>query len=84
VKSCAFCHGENADGNGSEGKGLAIPPGDISAIRTARQYLHTILAGGVFDAITEGYSRTVMYTFSDLPEHVRWGLVKIINGKRSQ
>ncbi len=47
VRSCAFCHGEKADGNGAEAKNLAIPPEDISAVRTTRRYLHTILAGGV-------------------------------------
>lgn len=172
-KSCAFCHGENADGNGPEAKNLGILPEDISAIRTTRQYLHTILAGGVsgsampyftvfdrhkleslinyldkkyhvlglpeplsikipdaalqqaqqtynetcsqchgingrgsalskgfqppppdfsvyslspertFDVITNGYSGTVMYPFSNLPADVRWGLVKIINEKRN-
>ena len=171
-KSCAFCHGENMDGNGSEAKNLAILPEDITAIRTTRQYLHTILTGGIsgsampyftvfdkykleslidyldkknrvlilpeplsvkisdavlqqsqktytetcaqchgtdgkltalskgfqppppdfsvysllpqraFDIITNGYSGTVMYPFSDLPEEIRWGLVKIITDIR--
>ncbi len=174
LKSCAFCHGEKADGNGSEAKNLAILPEDISAIRTTRRYLHKILAGGVtgsampyftvfdrykldslinyldkkyhvlslpeplpvkisdaalqqsrkiydetcsqchgidgrgstlskgfqppppdftvynlsperaFDVITNGYPGTVMFPFSNLPEDVRWGLVKIINNKRTQ
>lgn len=173
-KSCAFCHGGNMDGNGSEARKLSIPPEDISAIRTTRQYLHTILAGGVsgsampyftvfdgykleslinyldkkyhvlslpeplpakisdaalqqsrkiydetcsqchgidgrgsalskgfqppppdftvyslspdraFDVITNGYSGTVMYPFNNLTEDVRWGLVKIINDKRTK
>jgi mono/diheme cytochrome c family protein len=173
-KSCAFCHGEKADGNGSEAKNLAILPEDLAAIRTTRPYLHTILTGGVsgtampyftvfdrykleslidyldkkhhilglpepvpvkipdsaskqaqiiytetcskchgtdgkgtafskgfeppppdfsvysvsprrsFDIITNGYSGTVMYPFSNLSEGVRWGLVKIMNDKRTQ
>jgi mono/diheme cytochrome c family protein len=173
-KSCAFCHGENMDGKGSEAKNLAILPEDITAIRTTRQYLHTILTEGIsgsampyftvfdryklesltdyidkeyhvirlpeplpvkisdavlkqsqkvysetcgqchgidgkstalskgfrppppeftvyslspekaFDVITNGYSGTVMYSFSNLTEDVRWGLVKIINDKRTK
>ncbi len=46
-KSCAFCHGEKADGIGPEAKNLAIPPEDISAIRTTRTHLHKILVEGV-------------------------------------
>ncbi|MGC8735195.1 MAG: c-type cytochrome [Dissulfurimicrobium sp.] len=47
ARSCAFCHGENGDGKGVEAKGLAIPPEDISAIRTTRGYLYGILKDGV-------------------------------------
>ena len=173
-KSCLFCHGEKADGNGPEAKNLGILPEHISAVRTTRKYLHTILVGGVsgtampyftyfdrykldslidyldkkyhvlglpeplpikisaaalqqaqqtynetcsqchgvdgrgsalakgfqppppdfsvyslsprraFDIITNGYSGTVMYPFSNLPEDVRWSLVKILNDKRKQ
>jgi mono/diheme cytochrome c family protein len=46
-KSCAFCHGENAEGKGLEAKNLHISPEDISAIRTTRPYLHQILIKGV-------------------------------------
>ena len=46
-KSCAFCHGENAEGKGLEAKNLRIPPEDVSAIRTTRPYLHQILIKGV-------------------------------------
>jgi mono/diheme cytochrome c family protein len=173
-RSCSFCHGANKDGKGSEAGNLSIPPENISAIRTTRQYFHTILAGGVsgsampyftvfdrykldsligyldkkyrvlslpeplpvkisdtalqqsrniyyatcsqchgmegkatalskgfrppppdftvyslsperaFDVITNGYSGTVMYPFSNWPEDVRWGLVKIITDKRTK
>ena len=173
-KSCAFCHGENMDGKGSEAKNLDILPEDITAVRTTRQYLHTILSEGIsgtampyftvfdkhkleslidyldkkhsvlslpepvplkisdstfkqsqkmytetctqchgkdgkltalskgfqppppdfsvysllpqraFDIITNGYQGTVMYSFTDLPEEVRWGLVKIINNIRTK
>ena len=173
-KSCSFCHGEQGDGKGLEAKGLSVPPEDISAIRTTRRYLHTILAGGVsgsampyftvfdrykldnlidyldkkyhflslpgplavkisdeifqqagkiydetcslchgrdgrgsalsegfqppppdftvyslsperaFDVITNGYPGTNMSPFGSLTVDVRWGLVKIINEKKSQ
>ena len=173
-KSCAFCHGESMDGKGSESKNLAILPEDITHIRTTRQYLNTILTGGIsgtampyftvfdkykleslidyldkkhhvlsltepipvktsdsalqqsqkiytetctqchgidgkqttlskgfqppppdfsvyslspqraFEIITNGYPGTVMYTFSDLPEEIRWGLVTIMNEKRTK
>lgn len=173
-RSCGFCHGEKGDGTGAEAKGLAIPPEDISAIRTTRRHLHTILAKGVsgsampyftvfdrykldslidcldkkyhvlslpeplpvkisdaifqqagkiydetcslchgrdgrgsalskgfqppppdftvyslshkkaFEVVTNGYPGTAMSPFGSLTEDVRWGLVKIINGKRSQ
>jgi mono/diheme cytochrome c family protein len=173
-KSCSFCHGEQGDGKGLEAKGLSIPPEDISAIRTTRRYLHTILAKGVsgsampyftvfdrykldslidyldkkyhvlslpeplpvkisdeifqqaekiyeetcslchgrdgrgsalskgfqppppdftvyslsperaFDVIKNGYPGTTMSPFGSLTADVRWGLVKIINEKRSQ
>jgi mono/diheme cytochrome c family protein len=173
-KSCVFCHGENMNGNGPEAENLSISPEDISTVRTTRNYLHTILTGGVsgsampyftvfdryklesltdyidkkyhvislpeplpvkisdallqqsqevyretcaqchgidgkgtalskgfrppppeftvyslspekaFEVITNGYSGTVMYSFSNLTEDVRWGLVKIINDKRTK
>ena len=172
LKSCAFCHGEKADDNGLEAKNFAIPPEDISAIRTTGPYLRSILVKGVqgsampyfgvfdrdkidslidylnkkyhvlgqaetvsvripyaalrqakkiyneacskchgmdgrgsvsskefkprppdltvyalspeksFDVISKGYPGTAMPPFSDLPEYVRWGLVKITNDKR--
>lgn len=174
AKSCAFCHGTNMDGKGVEAKGLSIPPEDISAIRTTRRYLHTILAEGIpgsampyftffdrdklnslmdymdrryhvlsppeavpvsvskpameqansiysqtcagchgmdgkgskfsqgfkprppdftvynlsprraFEVISNSYPGTMMPAFGNLPEGVRWGLVKIVNEKRRQ
>jgi mono/diheme cytochrome c family protein len=47
MKSCAFCHGEKADSGGRDTKKLAVPPEDVSAIRTTRPYLHKILTEGV-------------------------------------
>jgi len=173
LKSCAFCHGEKADGNGTEAKSLAIPPEDISALRTTRVHLRQTLIDGVpgssmpyytffdrdklegltdylnrrysvlglpkpipvnipdstllkaretygatctqchakdgtvtklsrgfkppppdfmvfslsperaFEIVTYGYPGTMMPAFGTLPEEIRWGLVKIINEKRT-
>lgn len=47
AKSCAFCHGELADGSGPESKNLGVPPENIAAVRTTAPYLHKILTGGV-------------------------------------
>jgi mono/diheme cytochrome c family protein len=46
-KSCTFCHGEEAKGNGPEAKNLSIRPEDLSAVRTTRPYLHRILSRGI-------------------------------------
>ena len=46
-QSCSFCHGDNGNGKGPEAANLSIPPEDVSAIRSDRQYLYTRLAGGV-------------------------------------
>ena len=46
-QSCSFCHGDDGNGKGLEAGNLSIPPEDISAIRTNRQYLYTRLTGGV-------------------------------------
>jgi mono/diheme cytochrome c family protein len=173
LKSCALCHGEKADGNGTEAKSLAIPPEDISALRTTRFYLRQTLIDSVpgssmpyftffdrdkldgltdylnrrysvlglpkpipvnipdstlqkaretygatctqchgkdgtatklsrgfkppppdfmvfsfsperaFEIVTNGYPGTMMPAFGALPEEIRWGLVKIINEKRT-
>jgi len=47
AQSCAFCHGELADGAGPESKNLWIPPENIAAVRTTAAYLHKILIEGV-------------------------------------
>ncbi len=46
-KSCAFCHGAQADGRGMEAGNLAIPPEVISAVRAERAYLRDRLLAGV-------------------------------------
>jgi mono/diheme cytochrome c family protein len=47
LQSCAFCHGEHADGNGVEARSLAVPAEDLAAIRTTRPYLYHIILSGV-------------------------------------
>lgn len=47
LQSCAFCHGNNADGRGVEAKNLVIPAEDLAAIRTTRPYLYRIILSGV-------------------------------------
>jgi len=45
-RSCAFCHGDAADGDGPEAKNLAVPPENLSAVRTDRRTLHKIILAG--------------------------------------
>jgi cytochrome c len=47
LRSCAFCHGKNAAGNGIEAKNLEVPPENLAAMRTTREYLYKIILGGV-------------------------------------
>jgi mono/diheme cytochrome c family protein len=172
LRSCAFCHGKNADGNGPEAKNLIVPAENLTAVRTTRAYLYSIITGGVagtgmgyftvydryqvddlmaylsekygilgepgdlpapvspraaagadevyattcapchgadgsgspvskgfrppppdlrvyglvpdraFGVITNGYPGTMMAAFKDLPEDVRWGLVRAVGLKR--
>jgi mono/diheme cytochrome c family protein len=46
-QSCAFCHGQDANGNGPDAKYLHVPPEHISAIRAQRSYIMRILDDGV-------------------------------------
>jgi mono/diheme cytochrome c family protein len=47
AQSCSFCHGNDGNGKGSEAGNLSIPPEDITAIRSNRQYIYTKLVDGV-------------------------------------
>ena len=47
LRSCAFCHGKNAAGNGIEAKNLEVPPENLAAMRTTLEYLYKIILGGV-------------------------------------
>ncbi len=46
-RSCSFCHGVEADGQGVEAANLTIPPEKLSYIRTTPVYFHTRLITGV-------------------------------------
>jgi hypothetical protein len=41
-----------------------------------------LLPQRTLEVITNGYPGTLMPSFSNLEEEVRWGLVEIVNGKR--
>ena len=74
-ETCFQCHG--IDGKGTAlSKGFQPPPPDFT--------VYSLSPERAFDVITNGYSGTVMYPFSNLTEDVRWGLVKIINDKRTK
>jgi mono/diheme cytochrome c family protein len=47
AQSCSFCHGNNGNGKGSEAWNLSIPPEDIAAIRSDRQYIYSKLVEGI-------------------------------------
>jgi mono/diheme cytochrome c family protein len=47
LQSCAFCHGQKADGRGREAHNLVVPPEDLTAIRTTRAYLYRLILNGV-------------------------------------
>jgi len=67
-KSCAFCHGENADGNGAEAKNLSIPPEDLSVLRTTRPYLHRILSRGTSGSAMPHFSFFDRYKLDSLAD----------------
>ncbi|HVP35382.1 MAG TPA: c-type cytochrome [Terriglobales bacterium] len=70
---CSSCHGK--DGRGApEAIKFQPPPPDFT--------VYNLLPGRAFEVISNGYPGTMMTLFSNLPEGVRWGLVKIVNDKR--
>jgi mono/diheme cytochrome c family protein len=69
-KSCAFCHGEEADGNGPEVKNLSIPPEDLSAVRTTRPYLHRILSQGISGSSMPYFSFFDRYKLDSLSDYL--------------
>ncbi len=47
ANSCAFCHGIEGNGDGSEAAGLIIPPEKLNAVRADRQYAYQLILKGV-------------------------------------
>ena len=70
---CAFCHGKEADGKGTEAETLSIPPGDLSAIRTTRSYFTSILK--------EGVSGTAMPPFTFLDRYRLYEVMEYLDRK---
>ena len=74
-ETCSLCHGR--DGRGSAlSKGFQPSPPDFT--------VYSLSPERAFDVITNGYPGTAMSPFDSLTADVRFGLVKIINNKRSQ
>jgi len=72
-ENCAACHGK--DGRGTpEAKKFQPPPPDFT--------VYNLLPERAFEVISNGYPGTMMVSFANLPEGVRWGLVKIVNDKK--
>jgi mono/diheme cytochrome c family protein len=72
-ENCVSCHGK--DGRGApEAKKIEPPPPDFT--------VYNLLPERAFEVITNGYPGTMMVSSANLPEGVRWGLVKIVNDKR--
>jgi cytochrome c len=73
LQVCVACHGK--DGRGTpEAIKFQPPPPDFTA--------YNLLPERAFEVISNGYPGTMMTSFSNLPEGVKWGLVKIVNDKR--
>jgi len=71
MNSCAFCHGQAADGKGAEAQNLTIPPEDLAAIRTTHSYFYKILK--------EGIDGTAMPRFNFLDRYQVYGVIDYLN-----
>jgi cytochrome c len=69
-KSCTFCHGEEAEGNGPEAKNLSIRPEDLSAVRTTRPYLHRVLSRGISGSGMPYFSFFDRYKLDSLADYL--------------
>jgi mono/diheme cytochrome c family protein len=66
LRSCAFCHGNSAAGNGIEAKNLEVPPENLAAMRTTRDYLYKIILRGVSGTGMGYFSIYDRYQLDDL------------------
>ena len=74
TETCFRCHG--MDGKGSQlFMNFKPRPPDFTA--------HSLSPQRRLEIIDNGYHGTAMPAFGNLPKDVRWGLVKIVNEKRS-
>jgi mono/diheme cytochrome c family protein len=71
AQSCAFCHGNSANGQGPDAAQLKIPPADIAAIRANQSYLMDILENGV--------DGTAMPRFDYYDEYQRDSILKYLD-----
>jgi putative copper export protein/mono/diheme cytochrome c family protein len=72
--NCAACHGVGGRGDGPAGKGLPVPPADLTAPHTA---LHT--AGDMYWWVTHGIPESGMPGFADsLTPEDRWDVINFL------
>ncbi len=71
AQSCAFCHGEKADGKGPDASDLKIPPENLSAVRANETYL--------MDILKEGVDGTAMPPFTYYDKYQRQSVLKYLN-----
>jgi mono/diheme cytochrome c family protein len=68
--TCSVCHGK--DGRGSDtGRPMRPPPPDLTQVGFS--------ASREFQVVTEGYPGTLMRSFADVPEGIRWALVRRVH-----
>ena len=68
---CSTCHGPSGE-VAPFTLGYEPPPTDFAVYNPQPKR--------AFDIITNGYPGTMMVNYDQLPEEVRWGLVKMVNG----
>ncbi len=71
ARTCSVCHGK--DGRGSDqGRAFRPPVPNLTELSAAPSY--------DFQIISNGYPGTLMRSFVDVPEPVRWAAVKLVQG----
>lgn len=69
LRSCEFCHGTVANGQGIDARWLAVPPEDLTALRTSDRELHAILTRGIPGTAMPRFG---YYTRDELDEVIRF------------